>query len=312
MTAGTDAKLRPTQKKTVQTHLASNGGYKSGDKKMSPEAGRKKHDTARERIIAFLSLDPNLDYQPKFIALRIKRHHSAVKTALGRMLAEDVPPIIQTHKGWYRIAWGLEQLKHLENEVRAGLHGIKLEGRTAPRGDKKNTGVSFMSPEKVRYYRKRGTFNDFEFMGRKVTVTWHDMGLIEVWLEASKSPLTFPDFEKYVIYIQGRFSGIVEERKWEVVQWGLNADIYGIEAQGFKAVKLQVFKDTWFQIYRKQQDLIRVEAHSTKVLSMDDVSRLFLTLSACAHEAQNRHETPTEQEAPYHSKPSYEHDPSYG
>jgi hypothetical protein len=276
---------------------------------MSLSVGEKEHDTVRNRILRFLTLDPSLDYQPKLIALRIKRHHEAVRKALARMLDEEIPPIVQTHRGWYRIAWGIDELKNLENEIRVGLHGLKLQAYLPEHRDADNTPLS-LSPQKFKEYRKRLSFKDFNFMGYPVTVTVHQTGLVEVFLNSSNNPIGFLDFEKFKFFLQGRFSSVIDWNDWDVVQWGLNADINNMRIEGAKSVKLQVFRDAWFQLYQKREDVVRAEVHSTKSIQAEDIYKWFRTLTDCANGKPLPAPPAPEQE--YTATKSYDYDPSYG
>jgi len=98
-------------------------------------------------------------------------------------------------------------------------------------------------------------------MDRRLTITLHKE-LIEVFINCSNNPLDYNDFARLEGYLWGLFPHIALN-DWMVIQFGLNVDYYGFKLDGIKSMKLQLFKNMWFQIYQKEKELIRIEAHGT-------------------------------------------------
>lgn len=203
--------------------------------------------------------------QPKIIALRLRTSHEAVKKAIQREMESGHSRIVLSHEGgWYRAARNIDRLRSMRSVTRLELHGLKLEGKC----HSKNAGHSIIAAA-PRKYRKRGTYKD-TFEGRIITVTIHEMGLIEVFLEASHAPLDFGLFEKFSYWLYGTFNGLVLDLDWKISELGINADAHEMQVDGLKRMSLRSWRNAWFQIYQKEKDVVRFETHIMPSISLQD------------------------------------------
>jgi hypothetical protein len=308
MTAGTDAKLRSTQKKTVQTRLASNG-ERHREYTKSVTAGRKKGASSkgaslRDRIVALLEAnDPN-EMQPKMIATRLRVSRGAVKHAIQRELDSGHPRIVTAQVGgWYRVARNIDRIKALGAATRIELHGIKLEGMCHPT----NAGHSISSSSSHKY-RKRGIFKE-TFEGRVVTIIVHEMNLVEVFLETSKVPMDFPMFGNFCFWLYGKMDGIVLDSAWKIVELGINADAHNLMLDGLKRISLKAWKNAWMQIYAKEKDVVRFETHIMPDMQLADCLSVMGQFVDWVEKVQRQ--APTQPEEKYIPKGAGDYDPSF-
>lgn len=202
--------------------------------------------------------------QPKMLALYLKLPHEVVKKQLKRILAEPKSPIVRLHRGWYRGKMGEEFLAGLPLEKRLALHGIKFEGK-CPR---RNSPYSLVRAA-ARQYRKRGIYYEF-WEERKVTITIHSMGLVEVFLATSLKPMDFQEFDRFISWMRG-IVGFVDDGSWRLRLIGLAVDIKGLRIEGAESMALKTFRNAWFRAYQKRTDTVRVEAHAVVDISLPEI-----------------------------------------
>jgi len=218
----------------------------------------------RNRIVSYLVKSSPSIIQPKILALYLHLPHDVVKKQLLRILAEPKSPIVRVHRGWYRGKMQEEFLAGLELEKKLGLHGIKFEGK-CHRG---NSPYSFVRAA-ARKYRKRGIYYDF-FDERKVTITVHSMGLVEVFISTSADPMSFMEFDRFISWMRGLL-GFVDDGSWRLRLIGVGVDIKGMRIEGAKAMSLKVFRNAWFRAYQKGKDTVRLEVHPTVDITLPEV-----------------------------------------
>lgn len=253
--------------------------------------------SVRHRIIAFLDASSPLEVQPKIIASRIHSRPATVRKEICRMLAEPMPPIVQVREGWYRSSFDIDKLRALKTQKRIGLHGIKIEGICRA----ESIGYSLLQTSSHQY-RKRGIFGEV-FNGRSVTITVHQKGMIEVWVNASKAPLGFEEFDRFCFWLHGKFSGIVLEHEWKISQIGINCDIEQMHIDGFKSMTLKAWRNAWAQIYQKQKDVVRLEVHMVPDMRLQDALNVIGSFKEMIE---------TQGEVPYSPPPTDRTDISYG
>ena len=208
----------------------------------------------RELIVDYLYETAPDEVSPKTLSSVLGLNHKTVKKELSRLLDGKDVPIVRTSRGWYRHKMDIDVLARLDRTKRIELHGIKLEGTCL----QVNAGYSLATKAKQRY-RKRGIYKEV-FEGRIVTVTIHEMGLVEVFLKTSETPMNFPQFDRFQSWLKGLLD-FVSPSSWKIIQIGLNVDIPGLTLEGLKSIKLDAFRNAWFQIYQKGEDTVRFETH---------------------------------------------------
>jgi hypothetical protein len=248
-------------------------GNVPGDRKIVPLTRAPKHDL-RERITAFLESNPTVEFQVKIIANHLKGvKFAAVKKCIQREMKNPKSRIVRVREGWYRIARTPEQLADVADAKRLGLHGIQIQGKCPE--DPLRYALHQNAPFKNNSH---GVYS-FEFNARPVTITVYQRSpTVDVWLKATKNPLTFEEFSQFSYWLLGWAEGKVQAYTWQVRQWGWNVDFISLDMtkSGFKSMSLQTFRNAWFRIYQKEPKLLRVEAHlHHHDLGLQDVMRIF-------------------------------------
>jgi len=199
----------------------------------------------------------------KTISRVLRINHGTLRKEIRRMLAKKDTCIICTHRGFYRHKVELDLIARLDKLKRIELHGIQFLGvcRLV------NTGYSF-SKAAQHQYRKRGTYKEV-FEDRILTITVHSKGTVQIFVNASGHPLTFPEFDRLQTYVKAKFD-FVDEYSWKLCQIGLNVDQRQIGLEGVTSVRLAVFRNAWFQVYQKGEDTVRWEAHMNPDLKLDE------------------------------------------
>jgi hypothetical protein len=303
-------KSRSTQKKTVQTRLASNGKCPPIAAKSVPRGSRRhassRVESLRDRIVSLLEANDPIEMQPKLIATRLRVSHGAVKKAIQRELKSGRPRITSTVSGgWYRATRNIDRIKALGAATRIELHGIKLEAMCLSANGGHSLGTQ--SPWQ---YRKRGIFKE-TFEGRVVTIIVHDMNLVEVFIETSKIPMDFILFENFCFWLFGKMDGIVLESAWKVVQLGINADAHGLEMVDNKRLSLREWRNAWFAMYQKEKDVVRFETHIMPDLNLHDCLAVMGQFVDWTEKVRKAAPPPAQPEEKYIPKGAGDYDPSF-
>jgi hypothetical protein len=232
-----------------------------GDTKNVSNSSPKK---SRAKIVSYLIKSSPAPIGPKMLAIYTELPYCVVKKQLRRILAEPKSPIVQVHRGWYRGKIQEEFLAALPLEKKLGLHGIKFEGKCPQR----NSPYSLVRAAK-RQYRKRGTY--YEFFGeRKVTVTVHAMGLVEVFISTTSKQMDFMEFDRFISWMRGLLS-FVDDGTWRLRLFGMAVDIKGLRIEGAESISLKAFRNAWARAYQKGRDTLRVEAHATVDITVPEI-----------------------------------------
>lgn len=214
-----------------------------------------------ERIIHYLFQIAPDEVSPKTISRVLRLNHSTVRKELSRLLAGKKCPIFCERRGWYRHKLDMDTIAKISKSKRIELHGIKLEGCL-------QANTPYSVAEARHHYRKRGIHKEM-FEDRIVTITIHEMGLAEVWLNTSEHPIGFQQFDRFQAWVKGILD-FVEPWSWKVSQLGLNVDVREMNLEGVSSLKLSVFRNAWFQIYQKGEDAVRIETHMFPNLHLEE------------------------------------------
>lgn len=233
---------------------------------LPPIAGgprRKSKPKVADRIMHYLYQIAPDEVSPKTISRVLKLNHASVKKELSRLMKNADNNIISDRRGWYRHKLEMDTIARIDRSKRIEMHGIKLEGVC----HQANTAYSLAGAAKQRY-RKRGTYKEM-FEDRIVTITAHEQGLVEVWLNTSEHPIGFQQFDRFQAWVKGLLD-FVDPWSWKVSQLGLNVDVREMYLEGVSSLKLSVFRDAWFQIYQKGEDSVRIETHLFPNLHLEE------------------------------------------
>lgn len=228
---------------------------------------KKTRDTENyHRIRDYLrSISPE-SLHAKAISRRLNINYNTVRSYLSRLAKEG--EVKRTLRGLYRAKLDIDTLRKVGavEDINIRIHGLKVEGRLCV---KQGAGYfadadAFRPPGKCTFEDdNRRTFQAV-YEGRVTTFTVHDdgraKGLVEVFLKSSRLPMSISEFMRWEAYLHGVFPNF-EVMDFKVIQIGLNCDYKRLRLDGVKSIKLQTFKNAWFQIYEKAEDILRIEGH---------------------------------------------------
>ena len=264
------------------------------DKKNVPVSRAPRKDL-RERIEAFLEANTPAEFQLVIIAQHMKgASYEAVKKSVQRSLTDAKSKIVKVREGWYRAARTPEMMSKVATAKRLGLHGIEISGKCP--NDPTRSRLLRNSDLKIN---QNGQYS-FEFLSRHVTITLYPRSpTILVQLQATNNPLSFEEFNGFCFWLFGWGANErILDHTWQVKQWGWNLDFVNLDItkSGFKRFTLKAFRNDWFQIYQKQRDVLRVEAHmNPQDLSLTDLQRLVnVMLSAITNNGNETYRAPSE------------------
>lgn len=235
-------------------------------------------------IFTTIYMKENKDFKP----IEKKQVIAKIRTELKRL--SDRKKIDRKTRGFYQAKPFPHVIAKLENpEVR--IHGIKIEINIAENNIKGILPITPGSNIVEDWLVARGfepiSNNRFCIVkwweNRKVTVTFHVSGLVEIFIRASSNPLGFFDFDRLLMWFNGFFDPFLFEHSdmW-VRQIGFNRDFRLLRLEGVSSVSLQVMRNVWSQVYQKD-GCVRFEHHLVfprLCLDVDAVSRSLLLLTS--------------------------------
>lgn len=219
----------------------------------------------------------------KEVARRLNLNYNTARSYLARLSNEG--EIKKTHRGLYRAVLDVDSLRRASaaEDVDIRLHGLKLEGRLCI----KDPGGYFADADTFRPPGKTVFDDDFRetfqsvFEGRSMTITIHragkSKGLVEIFLKTTKIPMSVLEFLRWEAYLHGVFP-LLEQMDFRVRQIGLNCDYKRLRLDGVTSIKLQTFKNAWFQVYNHAEDMLRVEGHLITEISLSEALEILSTL----------------------------------
>lgn len=157
-------------------------------------------------------------------------------------------------------------------------------------------------------------------------MTSHDVGLVEVFLSASNAPLSFPEFESFCFWLDGKFANVIFTEQWMVRQLDINIDFVRKTLDGLTSLSLKAWHNAWARIYQKEKDMIRIEVGMVPDQPLEDVrlqvkdaEMIILSMvAACQDALSGKFVSPQKEEVPeaHHDankvkESKYDHDPSY-
>lgn len=217
--------------------------------------------------------------------------YEAVKKSIQRSLEDPKSKIVKVREGWYRAARTPEMMSKVSTAKRLGIHGIEIAGKCPD--DPTRSRLLQNSEFKINH---NGQYS-YEFSGRPITITLYPRSpTILVQLQATNNPLAFDEFNAFCYWLFGWGAREkILDHTWQVKQWGWNIDFVSLDMtkSGFKRLTLKAFRNDWFQIYQKQRDVLRVEAHmNPQDMSLTDLQRLVDTMLHATNNNEGYHASP--------------------
>ena len=250
------------------------------------------NDSLNNKILRIINSNPRQQYNVKTIdqILEGKLNYypdegriAKIRTELNRLANRS--KIKRMKRGYFQAKTTLEIIAQIEDPL-TRLHGLKIE-------IKKILGISaqynifdwckekrFMpiSNDKGTYLKrwKKQVF----WKGRTATITIHECGLIEIFLNASDRPLSYEEFCGFCEYLDGFFEPFVFTRNNAyVTQLGMGKDFEELHLDGLTCIRLHKFKNDWCSIYQKDDGRVRFEHHTNLDINLEDAINIMSLIS---------------------------------
>ena len=214
-----------------------------------------------------------------------KKKIAVIRTGLKRL--SDRKKINRKDRGFYQAKAIPTVLKQLENPD-VSLHGIKLECQLAENNTlgvegitSQNNNISdWLVSRKYDAIGGNRWFVNEWWENRKITITIHSKGLVEIFIQASENPLVFPDFLRCLDWLNGYFVGVTPFKRRDVrlVQVGVARDFEHLRLEGVKSLSLRKFVNDWCQIYNKNSG-VRFEHHLVLNMNLDEAMNVLNLLT---------------------------------
>jgi len=233
-----------------------------------------------------------------------KKRVSKIRVELSRLVKRK--KIVRHKRGFYGAKVTPETLHFLENPPTT-LHGIKIECESAIMQQKRIQGISAGDyTNEVKNWLKAMAFEEstnkrfgkvLYWDSRRIRLTVHLSGLIEIFINSSKTPLTYPEFVRLLDYLSGVLDPLTpfDRREAKLVQVGVAKDYKKLRLEGVSSVKLQKFLRDWSQIYYKEDiRATRIEHHMTVKMPLDEALNTLELLTSPAtfmHKNNNSQES---------------------
>jgi len=272
-----------------------------------------------KKVLDFLRSNANHPYNAKTIDRAIygkkdykndKKRMGTIKTILSRLAKNGT--IRRVSRGFYQANINTSMLHQLENPPTL-LHGIMLDCRTTEKLQKCIHGIpskeytdealelffalGFVSTTNYRYH------NDLWYEGRKITITVHLKGKIDVYINSSNNPIDYPGFLKILAFLDGYLVNLAPFRDRKVVRLleiGVAKDFKQLRLEGAQCISLKAFTNAWARVYYKKDiNATRFEHHLTPNMTLDDALK---SLSILTNPINFR----------YEPKPEDPNNPAYG
>lgn len=272
-----------------------------------------------KKVFDFLRKNAPHDYNAKTIDRMLfgekdykkdKKRMGTIKTILSRLVKQG--KISRVSRGQYQANIDISLLHQIENPP-STLHGIMLECKTTKKLQKGIHGIpskeyteealqllnalDFIPTTNYRYYQ------DLWFEGRRITITVHLMGKVDIHINSNKNPLGYPDFLKVLTYLGGfleKLSPFSDRKVVQVLEVGVARDFRQLRLDGVKSVSLRNFTNAWARIYYKDDiKATRFEHHIVGRMTLDDALK---SLSILTNPLNYKHESKSEDP----NDPSYE------
>lgn len=221
----------------------------------------------KDKIRKYLDEQSPDEIKLKILALKIKENYGSVRRYARELVEEGI--IVSPKRGWYR-SKEVDIIHQIPFE-RLRLHGIKVEYE----GNKINTHVYLpliTSPIMHRHGRNRSVVSHMDYRGREAVITLHK-NKIEVWIKSSQNPLDYGEFDGFCGFVEGKFPDI-KLHEWALRNVDMNIDVRGLMKEQ-RFISLQAFKNAWFTIYQKNDDIIRIEERLVLDITLDKALNIF-------------------------------------
>jgi hypothetical protein len=246
--------------------------------------------TQTSKVLNFLRKNAYREYNAKTLARHLKIETNKMKVYLNRLHNKGL--IMRTTKGMYKAYADMTVIREQQlTNPPTLLHGIMMECSVIklvtkyPPGalPKRKIVISILGKKLVDWLKA----NEFGFRSDnnswfryvwykqwRITLTITSNGKLCIYISASKHPLSLPEFDNILIFLDGYLEEIAPFNDRKVVRLkevGVAKDFKELRLDGVKSVSLRAFHNAWTRIYYKDdQQLTRVEHHLVLDMPLDD------------------------------------------
>lgn len=231
---------------------------------------------ANEKILGFLKNNPRYSYNAPTIFKHFKGeiNLNTIRCELRRL--EESKKILRETHGFYRIRLDSETLYYLENPPTL-LHGIMVSMNRIRKLQKTIDTIPAPScnldVDDVERLRANGfvlktnkrlvhVFDFDDDVDRRVTITVHGNGRVDIYLNCSNHPVNYHEFRDILNHCNGVVSFLGLFGNQRVVSFGMAKDYHEVRMTGCSELSLRAYMNQWFRVYNKEAlGVTRVEQH---------------------------------------------------
>jgi len=208
-----------------------------------------------KRILDFLRKNAPHSYNAETLSKILKIPLNSVKVALHRLVEKN--GIFPDSPGYYAAYIDISLLSQLKNPPTT-LHGIMLECKTINELQKCIDGIpskeysnealkllgvlDFLPTSNYRYYKV------LWFEGRRITITIHLQGKLDIYINSTDNPIIYPDFLRILSYLEGfleKLAPLHDKRVVQLLEVGVAKDYKQLRLDGVKSVSLKSFTNAF-------------------------------------------------------------------
>lgn len=244
------------------------------------------------KILSIVNTNPRQQYNAKSIDqvlegkynyIKDNRRIAKIRTVLNRLA--DRSKIRRMRRGYFQAKANLETIALIESPE-TKLHGIKIEIKRIEGISSQHNILDWL---KAKHFRPISNSNgtplkrytkETGWHDRWTTITIHESGLIEIFLNASKMPLTYEEFCSFCDFMDGYFEPFYFTRNNAyVTQLGMGKDFEEMHLDGITCIRLHKFKNDWCSIYENEDGRVRFEHHLKLNISLEDAINIMSLIS---------------------------------
>lgn len=244
------------------------------------------------KILSIINSNPKQQYNAKSIDqifegkynyIKDERRIAKIRTALNRLA--DKSKIRRMKRGYFQAKATLETIALIESPE-TKLHGIKIEIKGIEGISAQHNLFDWLKTKNFRLIKnangtslKRYT-KETGWRERWITITVHEMGLIEIFVNASKMPLSYIEFCSLCDFLDGYFEPYYFTRNNAyVTQVGIGKDYEELHMDGLTCIRLHKFKNDWCSIYENEDGRVRFEHHLKLNIRLEDAINIMSVIS---------------------------------
>jgi hypothetical protein len=238
----------------------------------------------------FLRKNAYREYNAKTLSRILKIKENKVVVYLNRL--HNQGSILRTTKGMYKAYADITVIREQQlTSPPTLLHGIMMECTLLkditkyPPGTppKRKIVMSVLGKNLVDWLKINGFgfrsdnnswFRYLWYKQWRITLTITSNGKLCIYIAASKHPLSLPEFDNILIFLDGyleEISPFQDRRVVRLKEVAVAKDFKELRLDGVKSVSLRAFHNAWTRIYYKDdQQLTRVEHHLVLDMPLDD------------------------------------------